>query len=361
MTAKALAFPPPRGDWPRAEPEWLGIDSIHLHRAIEGAKARETTAARDMASYLEKILASQPCPDLLGPWRDAAGASGVVICNGYLVAEWGDPEAIEMSFSVSKSYVSLVAGVAFDRGLIRDLRETVGALVDDPAFTGPVHSRITWEHLLYQTSEWGGTLWDRPWWSDPQGKQARDHRLAEPGEVWAYNDVRINLLALALTRLWGRALPEVLVTEVLEPLDASRTFEWHGYRNAWIELDGRTIPVVSGGAHWGAGVWANAYDHARIALLYLRRGLWGSRRLLSEVWIDSTTTPCTLNQDYGKLWWLNRRSVIFPAAPSTGFCARGNLGRQLIWVDPARDLVVVSRWSDNVGALLGAISDAIPS
>ncbi len=81
---------------------------------------------------------------------------------------------------------------------------------------------------------------------------------------------------------------------------------------------------------------------------------------MSEAWIDSTTTPCALNPDYGKRWWLNRRGAIFPAAPFTCFCARGNLGRQLIWVAPARDLVVVSRWSDNVGALLGAVSDAVP-
>jgi hypothetical protein len=52
---------------------------------------------------------------------------------------------------------------------------------------------------------------------------------------------------------------------------------------------------------------------------------------------------------------------VFPDAPISGFCARGNLGRQLVWVDPARDLVVVSRWSDDVGTLLREVSDAIPA
>ena len=60
------------------------------------------------------------------------------------------------------------------------------------------------------------------------------------------------------------------------------------------------------------------------------------------------------------LWWLNGRRRVFPEAPTTGFCARGNLGRQLVWVDPARDVVVVSRWSDWVAMLLAEVSNAIP-
>jgi CubicO group peptidase (beta-lactamase class C family) len=312
-----------------------------------------------MKSYLGEILAGQPRPEVIGPLRDASGASGVVVHRGHLIAEWGAADAIEMSFSVSKSYLSLVAGVAFDRGLIRELREPVAARVDDEAFAAPAHRRITWEHLLYQTSEWGGTLWDRPWWSDPQGRQPPETVLAEPGTVWAYNDVRINLLALALTRLWGRPLAEILRAEVMQTVGASTTWQWHGYRNAWIAIDGVPTPVVSGGAHWGGGFWASAYDHARIGALYLRRGRWRDRQVLSERWIDMTTTPCALNADYGMLWWLNRRGKIFAPAPATGFCARGNLGRQLIWVDPARELVVVSRWSDDVGSLLAEISSAV--
>jgi hypothetical protein len=60
------------------------------------------------------------------------------------------------------------------------------------------------------------------------------------------------------------------------------------------------------------------------------------------------------------LWWLNKQGRVFPAGPTTGFCPRGNLGRQVIWIDPARDLVIVSRWSDDVGALIAAVSEAVP-
>ena len=83
--------------------------------------------------------------------------------------------------------------------------------------------------------------------------------------------------------------------------------------------------------------------------------------MVSERWVDASTTAAETNRDYEMLWWLNRRRRVFPDAPATGFCARGNLGRQLVWVDPARDLVIVSRWSDNVGRLLADVSRSVAS
>ena len=346
--------------WRRDDPASLGVDVPMLSRAIGDAVSRETTSARDMHGYLGAILVAAQFPTIIGPLRDSAGASGVIIYSGALIAEWGDPSALGMSFSTSKSYLSVVAGLAFDHKLFGDLEEPVSARIDDAAFAGPKSRRITWRHLLYQTSEWDGTLWDRPWWADPQGRQARTDQLGEPGTVWAYNDVRINLLALALTRLWKRPLGDVLETELLSKLGSSNTLQWHGYQNSWVATENKNIPVVSGGAHWGGGVFASAYDHAHIGALYLRRGRWGDQQLLSEAWVEATLQPCALNPDYGLLWWLNRRGKVFPRAPTTGFCARGNLGRQLLWVDPAHDLIIVSRWSDGVGLLLAEVTTAVP-
>src|SRR3712207_9230350 len=67
-----------------------------------------------------------------------------------------------MTFSVSKSYLATLAGLAVDRGLIRDLDDPVREYVDDGGFDGPHNSRITWRHLLQLTSEWQGTLWCKP-------------------------------------------------------------------------------------------------------------------------------------------------------------------------------------------------------
>jgi CubicO group peptidase (beta-lactamase class C family) len=314
-----------------------------------------------MRAYLDAILANQPEHAVIGPLLDGSGPSGVVVHRGRTIGSWGDPSAVEMCFSATKSYLSLVAGIAFDRGLVEDLDEPVAARVDDDAFGGGRSGRITWEHLLRQTSQWDGTLWGKPWWCDPQGGQTSDDDLGDPGSAFAYNDVRINLLALALTRLWRRPLDGVLRDELMQPVGASDTWSWHGYDSSETELDGRRVKVVSGGAHWGGGLWMSALDHARVGRLLLHRGDWAGRRVLSEEWIARSLTPGHHNPDYGLLWWLNHRGRILPQAPTTGFCARGNASRQLLWIDAARDLVVVSRWTDGIGAVLGELTAAVPT
>ncbi|WP_410584661.1 hypothetical protein [Amycolatopsis sp. lyj-108] len=122
-------------------------------------------------------------------------------------------------------------------------------------------------------------------------------------------------------------------------------------------IDGETVPVVSGGAHWGGGLRVSAGD---LALLYLRKGEHDGRRLLGETWIDRTWTPCPHNPDYGYLWWLNGTRTPFPAAPPAGRFARGNADQHLLWIDPDRDLVIVSRWGQRVEQLVRIVSDAVP-
>lgn len=113
--------------------------------------------------------------------------------------------------------------------------------------------------------------------------------------------------------------------------------------------------MVSGGAHWGGGLWMSAQDMAEIGQLYLRR----DGQLLSAEWVAKSWTPCDVKPEYGYLWWLNDRRTVFPEAPASGRCARGNGGRHLLWVDPARDLVVASHWGEDVGRLVTEVSDAV--
>lgn len=354
-----LTWPGPR--WKMAEAAGDGVDLQAVRAAVQRHQQRATPGVADMRSYLGEIVQDEPFPHVLGPLKDARGPSGMCVHAGRLIAQWGDPAAIEMSFSVTKSYLSLVAGVAFDRGLLGDVDAPVAHVVDHPAFDGLRHGRITWRHLLQQTCEWRGQLWGIPWWADPQGGQSREQPPHDPGTTWAYNDVRINLLALALLHVFRRPLPDVLATEVMVPIEASGTFQWHGYRSSVAQIDQRRLPSVSGGAHWGGGLWASAYDHGRIGLLYLRQGRWRDRTVVSADWVRQTWAPCSVNPDYGYLWWRNDRRTVWPQAPATGRCARGNGGRQLIWVDPERDLVVVSRWTDGVDDFLAEVSAAVES
>jgi len=131
----------------------------------------------------------------------------------------------------------------------------------------------------------------------------------------------------------------------MTPLGASRDWRWRGYRNSTIEVDGNPIESVSGGGHWGGGVFIHARDQARIGLMMQRRGRWAGKRLLAEDWVDRSTVPCHLNPQYGYLWWLNTGAQRYPSAPASGYSANG-AGGNLTWIDPANQLVAVLRWID---------------
>jgi CubicO group peptidase (beta-lactamase class C family) len=126
---------------------------------------------------------------------------------------------------------------------------------------------------------------------------------------------------------------------------ASSTWEWHGYRNSAVEIDGRMMVSVSGGAHWGGGVFIHALDQARLGLMMLAQGRWAGRAVLPERWVRWATTPCAINPQYGYLWWLNTGRRRYPSASEACFFASG-AGGNLTWVDPATGIVGVMRWLD---------------
>lgn len=350
------SFPPssPAG-WARCRPQAAGLAAEFVEAASRHAEAHETPWSRDLAQMVASDFGEvPPWNETLGPVRSRGGPNGVLLRRGQIVAEWGDTSRPDMTFSVAKSYLAIVAGLAWESGLLADPHEPVRLTVDDGGFEPPHNDAITWHHLLQQTSEWEGRLWDKPDLIDrnravagrPSTAPKGAHRdLAPPGAFWEYNDVRVNRLALALLRLWRRPLPEVFGEFVMEPIGASTDWEWHGYRNSWVEIDGRPMPSVAGGGHWGGGVFIGALDQARIGLLLLGRGSWDGRRILSEAWIERMLEPCQLNPQYGYLVWLNTGRRLYPSASPASFFARG-AGGNLTWVDPENDLVAVLRWTD---------------
>ena len=112
-------------------------------------------------------------------------------------------------------------------------------------------------------------------------------------------------------------------------------------------LDGLPVQSVSGGGHWGGGMFINAYDMARFGYLTLRRGKWQDRQLISERWVDLALTPTAAQPTYGFMnWFLNTDRKYIPSAPASAFVHIGN-GLNMIYVDPENDLVAVVRWLDN--------------
>lgn len=334
---------------------WAGVDREALATAVRAQAARPVPGVEDMATYLAAQVADTSHREVRGPLLNGGGASGVVVRRGTVIASWGDPAREEMAYSATKSVLSLVAGIAYDDRLLR-LDEPVSAVLDLPHFASSHARAITWRHLLDQTSQWKGELWGKPTWADAQStREGTESAGGPPGEGWAYNDVRVNLTALALTVLFRRPLPDVLRERVTTPIGASPTWSWHGYDTAYA--DG--LPVVSGGAHWGGGLWISALDLARLGRLCLNGGAWDGAQVVSARWIEELWTPCRVKPEYGLSWWLNDEGKVWPTAPATGRCARGNGGAHLLWVDPARELVISSRWGAGVEGLLAEVSEAV--
>jgi CubicO group peptidase (beta-lactamase class C family) len=348
--------PAPDGaPWERAEPGDLGFDAASLHGAVDFAASHETQWGRDLEQVIRHgHFEEGKWSEIIGPTRPRGGPNGLVLRHGRIAARWGDTRQVDMTFSVAKSYLSILAGLAVEDGLIADLDARVGESVRDGGFDGAHNGAITWRHLLQQTSEWEGTLWDKPDLVDRnrdlslegRGPAKGTHRdLQPPGRFWEYNDVRVNRFSLALLRRFGRALPDVFRERIMQPIGASESWEWHGYRNSHVEIGGTRVQSVSGGGHWGGGVFIHAEDQARIGLLMLRRGRWGERRLLDERWIARSTEPCPIEPEYGFLWWLNTGGARYAAASPESFFAVG-AGGNVTWIDPATGIVAVSRWLD---------------
>ena len=354
-----MAYHPRPGQWEARPPAELGLNPRVLAEAVAYHQAHESRWRRDFLSESGRYIGvadEPPGPDdVLGPVRPRGGPNGLVLRGGYLAAEWGDTARADMTFSVAKSYLAGLAGLALEKKLIRDLDDPVRGYALDDGFESAQNRPITWRHLLQQTSEWQGTLWGKPDTIDHNrdlgqselgaSDKGRARPLRPPGTLWEYNDVRVNRLSLSLLQVFREPLPAVLAREVMEPIGASSTWEWQAYRNAAFEIDGVRIPSVPGGSHWGGGLWMSTRDHARFALLVHRRGRWEGRALVPEGWIDEMRRPCPLNPSYGLLWWLNTGQAQFPSGPESSYAARG-AGSNVLWIDPEHDLVVVVRWID---------------
>ncbi len=343
MQAGEAYFPTPGESWRVVSPESVGMHTELLEEAVEFAIDNESEFGPDLEASLSARLATSAYPELLGPMKSRGGANGIIVKDGFIVAEWGDTDRVDMTFSVTKSVLATLAGLALDRGLIRDVSDPISEYVptDSGLFEGEHNGKITWEMLLQQRSEWEGTLWGKPDVADR--RRGADRELQEPGTFWEYNDVRVNLAALSLLHVWGRPLPEVLTEEVMDPIGASPDWEYHGYDESSVEVAGRMMHSVSGGGHWGGGLWIGSRDLARLGYLYLRDGQWEDEAILSQGWVREATTPTEIQPNYGFMIWLNTEQQQYASAPGSSFFFLGG-GSNVVWIDPDHDLVAVVRW-----------------
>jgi hypothetical protein len=384
---KDTAYFPAPGEWQRRAPSTVGMSESLLKEAVAYAVENTTKADPDLkVAHYQSAFGREPFGYPIGPMKTRGEASGLIIKNGYIVAEWGNLDRVDLTFSVAKSVLSTVAGLAYDQRLFRSVEDLVHPYMapiipyhplpllqnkadhlgqDDvfELFDTPHNREIRWEHLLRQSSDWEGTLWGKPDWADRPDRNSQEwmtRERHEPGTVYKYNDTRVNVLALALLNLWRQPLPIVAKEQLFDKIGASPTWRWTGYENSWVVLDGLPVQSVSGGSHWGGGLFINAYDQARFAYLTLRNGRWNHHQVVSEEWIRLSKTPGPANSGYGFMnYFLNTDQKLYPSAPASAFAHLG-AGTNFLYVDPENDLIIVARWIDNA-ALDGLIERVLKS
>ena len=354
----------PGSVWQIRKPGELKMNAQMIDSIINFAVHNEAKIDYDLRAANLKAYADEPNYKIMGPVRQRGKPAGIILKNGYIVAQWGDINRVDMTFSVTKSYLSTIAGLALDNHLIKSIDDRVNEYVWDDKFGGEHNSKISWRNLLTQSSDWSGCLFDLCDWADRPPKEGglddwKNRKMLEPGSQFEYNDVRVNLLAYSLLEVWRKPLPVVLKEKIMDPIGASSTWRWYGYDNSFANIDGMMMQSVSGGGHFGGGLFINTLDHARFGLLFLRKGRWKNQRLISEQWVNAAHQPSVANKSYGLMWWTNQENQL--GNVSKNIYSANGFGGNYIVIDNEHDLVIVVRWLDStkLGELVRMVINSI--
>ncbi len=345
---QSIYFPEAK-NWEVVSAEEANFVPALLDSVVDFARMHEYSGSIDLKQAILKGFEREPFHQILGPTKDRGSSAGMILHKGKILEQWGDIDRVDMTFSVTKSYLSTVAGLAHDRMMI-DIDDNVNQYVWDGSFAGQHNSKITWRYLLDQSSDWSGELFGTKDWADRPPREGdiddwKFRELREPGTVMEYNDVRVNLLAYSLLNVWRKPLPQVLKEEIMDKIGASSTWRWYGYENSWVNIDGVKMQSVSGGGHSGGGIFISARDHARFGLLFLNDGKWKGEQILSSEWIEKAIQPSKPNPSYGLMWWLNNpEGERHMEGLSEELYFAAGFGGNFIVIDRENDLVIVTRW-----------------
>ena len=360
----------PSEKWESKSPSEFGYNEKKINQAIDFVIENQNPGNKDLRVEILKGFSYEPYHSILGPTKKRGETNGLIIKDGYIIASWGDTKRVDMTFSVTKSYLSAVTGIAFDNKLIKSEEDYVSSYLWDKTFDGNKNSRISWEHLLNQSSDWHGNLFGINHWEDrPDINKSidewRTEPQKEPGAFYKYNDVRVNVLAYSLLQVFRESLPKILKKTIMDPIGASDSWRWYGYENSWVNMDGLMTQSVSGGGHNGGGIFINSEDHARFGLLYLNNGMWNDKRIISKDWIKKSITPSKTNPEYGYMWWINSEkgedyaTSDWKNVPTNVYYGAG-FGGNYIVVIPDENMVVVGRWlgKGTIGTFIQMILDS---
>ena len=169
--------------------------------------------------------------------------------------------------------------------------------------------------------------------------------MKKPGAYFEYNDVRVNLLSAALLMRFRRPLPDVLKERIMDPIGASTAWQWHGYSTSWVEIDGKRMQSVSGGGHWGGGIFIASPRPRPLRLPRLARRQMGQQATHPGIVVQGDAHALDAQRGLRLHVVANGGEKRYPSAPSSSVFALG-AGTSIIWIDRDHDLLVVARWAD---------------
>jgi len=242
-------------------------------------------------------------------------------------------ESTVTSFSISKSFLSALVGIAIQEGFIASLEEPVTSYAPELLERDARYREINLRHLLSMSSGIRYIEDSRPWRSDYFSiYYAPDLRAvalsspieAAPGKAFRYNNFNPLLIGLVLERATGMHVAEYLQEKIWKPLGMEAGSSW--------SLDS----LESGFEKMESGLNGRAIDFAKFGRLYLRRGEWNGQQIVPAAWVETSTRLDALsdpNPYYQYFWWLN------PNQPGH-FFAHGKLG-QYIYIIPEQNLLIL--------------------
>jgi CubicO group peptidase (beta-lactamase class C family) len=303
----SISISPLADAWPVATPEEVAVDSAALVEMFDFIREHETPVhSVQLVRKGRLVLDAYFYPYHDGMRHDVA--------------------------SVTKSIASTLVGLAIDKGHLRDVQQPALGFFPEyrPAKLDARKSKLTLEDLLTMRAGWDCGF-------EPKEARLMEMRrsgdwiqfmldlpmVAEPGTRWAYCSGNCHVLSVLITKVAGTNALAFARRELFEPLgirDAAWPADPHGDNHGWGDLQ------------------LHPRDMAKIGQLFLRRGRWGERQIISESWIDSATrahVERTSGKDqYGYFWWV-------PGPEYAGVFEAIGRGGQRIIVWPAKELVVV--------------------
>ncbi|WP_067825537.1 serine hydrolase domain-containing protein [Nocardia inohanensis] len=299
----------------RAAPEQTGLDSERLAGALNFAASRNRL---NVQVFRHNCLIGE------GPTNAETGTT-----------PWN-------VWSVTKSIVSLVAGIAWDRGLL-----DLGAPIDTylPAGLGdPEHRSITVENLLTESSGLRvGVLTEGITGVIPVDPFSAVQALGvpfddPPGTAFQYSQRNVDLLSYVIELAVGEPLQQFAQRELFDRIGIQRgDYYWardrSGHTYGYAHL---TIPPD---------------DLSRLGMLVANNGRWGEEQVVSAGYLRRATTASEHNSCYGYLFWLGPDCAENPDYLPADVFAMSGLGQQNVYVIPSLDLMVM--WTGVYGVHTG--------